>query len=114
VDALRSYVRAVFRSTVGRVRVARPAWRDYVIQIEVEGPPAHDPAFVAAIRRDVIARIVTGGFGDAAVLTRWEVSILAGDTEDGRPRQQLVVVPSWSDVLEAEYGPDRRAWPVGV
>ena len=98
IDNLRSYVRQVFRTTVGHVRVDQPAPQHYLITIEVEGPPAHDPDYRAARTQHFADRFVAGGFGPTARLVKTEVGILAGDTQDGRPPTQLIVLPRLPDL----------------
>lgn len=63
-----------------------------VITVQVEGAPAHDPGYVASVRRG-LSRFVEQGWGAMAASTV-TVRVLAGDVQDGTPRQQLVVMPS--------------------
>lgn len=88
----RRYVAKLFHSTIGRVRCDQQGGR-YVLIVEIEGPPAHDPAYVARVIEDVRTRFVAQGFGPRARLTDTVVGILAGDTQDGQPPAQLIVMP---------------------
>lgn len=61
----------------------------YVIEVRVEGVPAHDPDYVASVRRQFLTFIAKGWgpLGTGSV----QVKVLAGDRQDGTPRQQLIV-----------------------
>lgn len=92
----RTYFRMLFRSSVGRIRVDRRStfayrfvgWR---IVIEIEGPPAQDPAYRKAAATDILTQFVEKGFRHRRA--RVDVALLAGQTEDGRPPSQLLVIP---------------------
>lgn len=89
---VRRWLRMGFGS-VGRARVEErieQARSVVVIEAEVEGPPAHDPGYVLSVERQ-FARFVHQGWGPVATC-RVDVEILAGDTQDGTPPKQLVVV----------------------
>jgi hypothetical protein len=86
------YVRRLFRTTVGRIRVEVLDDR-YRLVAELEGPPVHDPAYVAWVRRELAGAFVAKGFGPGAVLEDLETALLAGSAEDGRPAAQLLVLP---------------------
>lgn len=88
----RRYFAAAFKSSVGRVRCDQQGTY-YCITVEIEGPPAHDPEYVAALQRDVEARFVAKGFGHSATVTRFVTGILAGDRQDGTPPEQMLVMP---------------------
>lgn len=84
------WLRAGFGSA-GKVRVnwIVTGWR---IDCLIEGPPAHDPGFVASVRREFMG-FVAKGWGPlswCSVHTR----VLAGSLGDGRPASQLVEMPS--------------------
>jgi hypothetical protein len=61
-----------------------------VITADVEGVPAHDPGYVRSVRRRFRA-FVDEGWGVTAT-EKMKVKILAGDRQDGRPRDQLIVM----------------------
>jgi len=87
------WLRAGFGS-VGQAQVLERIERGrfvIVIEAEVENVPAHDPGYVASVRR-AFARFVEQGWGVLALGTV-EVKVLAGDLQDGKPRSQLVVMP---------------------
>lgn len=92
VENARCYVALAFKSRMGRVRGEQSGAR-YRLVVEIEGPPAHDPGYVGAWRRDFLRRFVRQGFGPSADLVRLEVSILAGDAQDGSPPSQVIVLP---------------------
>jgi hypothetical protein len=78
--------------SVGEARVTRTieGWR---IEARVEGVPAHDPAYVASVKREFRERFCAQGWGPLA----WgdvRVRILAGDQQDGRPRDQWIGLPT--------------------
>lgn len=89
----RRYFAKAFKSTVGRVRCDQQGTY-YCLIVEVEGPPAHDPGYVEALREDFTRRFMEQGFSHAAKLVRCDVGVLAGDREDGRPPDQMLVMPS--------------------
>ena len=66
-------------------------WSRWTSQIRVEGKPAHDPAFQQYIK-DNVARFMRHGFGSTASM-KMDVVIEAGDTQDGQPPAQLLVLP---------------------
>jgi hypothetical protein len=81
------WLRAGFGSA-GRARVVRTVfgWR---VELLIEGPPAHDPSYVASVRRDFQAQFVERGFGPFAS-SEVRVKVLAGDVENGKARAQMV------------------------
>lgn len=91
LDNARRWLRQGFGS-VGHVRVSKRIW-SWVIIAEVEGMPAHDPDFVASVRRQFQHNFVELGWGRLG-WGRVKVEILAGDKQDGNPPSQLVVIPT--------------------
>jgi hypothetical protein len=83
-----------FHSTVGRARLKKTSPIDYIFEVEIEGPPVHDPAFKAHVKRQFIEHFMFKGFGYRASLVRFDVVPLAGLREDGTPADQLVVIPT--------------------
>lgn len=85
----------------GQVRVTEHVccWR---IECEVEGVPAHDPEYVRSVKKQFNG-FVSQGWGPLAIGVV-AVKVLAGDTQDGTPRAQLIVMPQR---IEAEA----KAWP---
>lgn len=81
--------------TVGRVRCDQQGTY-YVVVAEVEGPPAHDPDYRAAVKRQFRERFLRAGFGDSARLVRFDATVLAGDRQDGAPPAQMLVMPHYS------------------
>ena len=67
------------------------SFRYYQIMCHVEGVPAHDESYVVYVRRE-FAKWVEKGWGPIATSTV-TVRVLAGDSQDGTPRSQLVVMP---------------------
>ena len=89
------WLKRVFRA-VGRGRVTESVGgtsvaNRYVIECEVEGPPANDPGFVAAIRLEFLKFVEMGWGPLASGDTR--VRIIAGDRQDGRPPVQHIEIP---------------------
>ncbi len=82
--------------SIGRARVTErrgpSVSNTWTIECEVEGVAAHDPGFVESVRLQFLG-FVEKGWGMLAT-GETEVRILAGDVEDGRPRDQLLVMPS--------------------
>lgn len=77
--------------SVGRIRVVENL-QGFVITVEVEGPPAHDPQYVEKVKLEFQQNFVNKGWGNFATGTV-KVKILAGDKQDGRPADQLIVLP---------------------
>ena len=94
----RTYFAKLFRSTVGRVRCDAQGTY-YCFVAEMEGPPAHDPAYARSVRRGFRSRFMAQGFGAGARLVRFDVAVLAGDTQDGKPPEQMLVMPPLSSAL---------------
>lgn len=103
LDNARRWARLGFGS-VGQIR-HRVGWetdtlpqgrpfreRVHTIELQVEGVPAHDPAYVAAVHQG-FAEFVAKGWGPTG-FAEVTVAILAGDLQEGKPRAQLVVMPS--------------------
>lgn len=100
------YFIKLFGSSVGRCRceVARGIRLPtrYRVIIEIEGPPAHDSEFQARVKADFTQRFMRPGFGVDAQLVDYEVAILAGDRQEGKPPDQMLVMPKailMTDVL---------------
>ena len=83
--------------TAGRFRIEERV-RTWVITLEVEGAPAHDPDYVAAVSLQFQRDFVEKGWGQLAVGVV-EAKVIAGDRQNGKPRDQLVVMPR-IDLLE--------------
>jgi hypothetical protein len=77
--------------SAGRARIlpTRDGWK---IECLIEGPPAHDPEYVASVRRQFQERFVAPKFGVLA-WSSTTVRVMAGDAEDGKPRAQMVEMP---------------------
>jgi hypothetical protein len=58
-----------------------------------EGHPVHDPDFVDTIHR-LWAAFLKTGFGGGCKITRATAELKAGAREDGRPADQLIILPS--------------------
>jgi hypothetical protein len=67
----------------------------WTIQVRTEGHPAHDPDYVNWMTRQW-RRFFNEGFGPGTTVSV-KVKIEAGDTQDGRPPDQLVILPSLTD-----------------
>ena len=93
VDNARRFFSKGFASSVGRVRCDQQGTY-YVFVAEIEGPPAHDPAYAESVRKEFAERFMVPGFGPGAQLVRFTTGILAGNQQDGNPPDQLLVLPS--------------------
>jgi len=83
------WLRAGFGSA-GRVKVESRAW-GWVVRCVIEGPPAHDPGYVASVRRQWRG-FIEQGWGPMSYGLA-EVRLLAGSREDGKPSAQLIEMP---------------------
>ena len=76
----------------------------YTLEILAEGIDAHDPSVVEFIRREMTILFVNG-FGVDTQVTQ-SVKWMAGDKEDGKPRDQMLILPRildtrvWEEVRE--------------
>jgi len=75
-------------STMRVVQTIR-GWR---IELLSEGKPAHDPAFVESVKGQFQRSFVEKGWGPLA-LSKVSVKVMAGDKQDGKPREQMLIVP---------------------
>jgi len=89
----RAYFTKLF-GHAGRIRVEQPDFLTFRIFVQVEGKPANDPDFRTHVKRQFIENFIFKGFGFCAKLVEFDVKILAGDRQDGTPRDQLIVVPT--------------------
>jgi hypothetical protein len=87
------YFRAGFKTDVAQVRCDR-AGKEYTLTIRVEGPPATDPFYRDTVRSDFKERFMKPGFGNGAWLRTFDVVILAGDAENGKPPEQMLMMPT--------------------
>jgi hypothetical protein len=102
----RRFFRQLFRTDVGQMRVGeltRPAAPGAVpntpwalcIECRVEGVAVHDPQLRAAAERQIRDHFLARGFGQAAAdQATVDAVLLAGDTQDGKPPQQVIVLPT--------------------
>ena len=88
----RRYFAKLF-GVAGRLRCTQQG-SYYLFEVEVEGPPVHDPDYRRAVKRDFRTRFVEPGFGPSAQLTRFDGILKAGTNEDGTPAEQWLVMPS--------------------
>lgn len=72
------------------VRVQRRVHDDLLVAL-VEGVPAHDPDYQRNVRQ-AFRSFVSAGWGPLGA-GELSVRVLAGDTQDGRPRAQLLALP---------------------
>ena len=77
--------------SAGRMRLKYTAtgWR---IECLIEGPPAHDPGYVASVRRQFDERFVKQGWGSLA-WGKVTVQVMAGSLQDGKPPAQMIEMP---------------------
>jgi hypothetical protein len=64
----------------------------FVIEVRSEGRPAHDPGLVA-FTRDQWTAWAKKGFGTGTTV-KMDVTVEAGDCQDGKPRAQLIMIES--------------------
>jgi len=92
-ENFRKWVELGFQTKIGRGLIRFLGGRRIRFVVQIEGPPAHDPEYREAVRSQFTEHFVSRGFGSGAVLEHFEVSILAGDSQDGKPPSQLIVLP---------------------
>lgn len=96
INNSRRFFKLLFGS-VGRARCDQVG-RDFTFTVELEGVPAHDPQYVKDVKRQFTKHFMHRGFGFSARLTLFEVGVLSGDKQDGKPPDQLLVLPQLSGV----------------
>ena len=77
--------------SAGRVIVKQMVF-GWDIECLIEGPPAHDPAFVAKVRQQFWRDFVEKGWNGLS----WgsvNVRVMAGDLQEGKPRPQMIEMP---------------------
>jgi len=92
-DNARRFARAVFRSTVGQLRLRLDGQGTYEVRIRIEGPAVYDPGYRASVERTWFEKFVRPGFGPDATMTM-TARHLAGSPQDGRPAAHLIVAPA--------------------
>lgn len=92
-ENFRKWVEMGFKTKMGRGKILMWPNGKYHFVVQIEGPPAHDPEYRESVKANFAEHFVTRGFGSGAVLEQFEVGILAGDSEDGKPPSQLIVIP---------------------
>lgn len=92
IDNARRFFRQGFKTTIGQVRCDKQG-SYYTLIVEVEGPTAHDPQYRYHVKEEFEHRFMRPGFGPRATLRVFEVGILCGDQQDGKPPDQLLVMP---------------------
>lgn len=91
------WAKQTFRTTDGVMNVEQlPS--GYKISLIVEGASAHDPTFYKYIDMQFTS-FVRNGWG-AGAIPFLECKILAGDKQDGKPRDQMIVMPTLDTNLE--------------
>lgn len=93
---LASYVRSQW-GRAGQMRIVQQL-DHYLIQVRIEGPPVHDPAYVTAKAAEFEA-FYTRQFGVGTRVVLSEAKMEAGSWQDGRPTEQLILIPR--DVFES-------------
>ena len=88
---LTNFVRSQFGST-GQMRITEPL-DHYLIDVRIEGRPAHDPDYVRITAPKFEAFFVSQ-FGVGTVVRLHGPRVEAGSRQDGRPPDQLVIIPS--------------------
>ena len=89
------WLRCMFGS-VGRVRFLTTIEGPFgtvvfTTELEAEGKPAHDPTYAKYVRGEW-DKLVEKGWGRTAISVT-HIKVLAGDLQNGKPREQLVVMP---------------------
>jgi hypothetical protein len=82
--------RKAFGST-GQMNIQEYSDGKYIIKCRVEGHPVHDPAYVDH-QNAAWTRFFVNGFGVGTEVSL-ETKLEAGDAQDGKPRDQLVIIP---------------------
>lgn len=88
---LANHVRSLFGSA-GQMRITEKL-DHYIIDLRIEGRPAHDPDFVAHIKRKMVVFFIKQ-FGPTTTVTMTPPKIEAGSRQDGSPPDQLIILPS--------------------
>jgi hypothetical protein len=79
--------------SASQMRVRRNL-RGYIIEVMTEGHPVHDPTYVDFMRKNW-DRFFTEGFGNGTT-TKMSAKLLAGSRQDGKPSDQLLILPQLS------------------
>jgi hypothetical protein len=82
--------RKAFGST-GQMNVQHWSNGQYIVKVRTEGHPVHDPAFVTWMNGNW-EKFFISGFGKGTQV-KLETKLEAGDAQDGKPRDQLIIVP---------------------
>lgn len=85
------FVRQRFGSA-GQMRITEDL-TSYKFEVRVEGPPAHDPGYVSAMKV-LFAQFFVSYFGPGTGVTLIGPRIQSGSRQDGRPPEQLIILPS--------------------
>lgn len=93
-----------FQTWSGRAQVVLIGRKRYAFTLQIEGPPATDPAYREHVRKQFIEFFMHRGFGQGARLDVFHVGILSGDAEDGKPPAQLLALPTLSISALAQDG----------
>lgn len=92
-DTVRTNCARFYRKAFGsptELRIVANALR-WTIDCRTEGHPAHDPTYVAWMTAQ-LRQFLANGFG-AASAVRVDVTVEAGDTQDGTPADQMIGGP---------------------
>lgn len=82
------------RNAFGSTSQINIVWdgKSYVIKIRSEGHPAHDPSYQKYFLENFTKFFVNGfGLGTSVNML---VKVEAGDKQDGKPAEQLIILPS--------------------
>lgn len=91
--------------TATEMKVASQPDGTWQVEVRTEGHPVHDPQYVAWMCAQW-ERFFKGGFG-AGTQVRCTARLEAGDRQDGRPADQLIILPTIRlDEKGARYGSD--------
>ena len=69
-----------------------------MVELMVEGHPSHDREFVNAMVRRWTGQFFLVGYGNGTYVDA-KVRTLAGDQQDGKPRDQMIIMPTLNVTL---------------
>jgi len=91
--------RKAFGST-GQMNISHWSNGQYIVKVRTEGHPVHDPNYVRWMNSNW-QKFFTEGFGKGTTSTL-ETKLEAGDAQNGKPRDQLIILPPFHIGVERQ------------